>query len=144
MKKILVIGYGNRLRGDDGAGILAAELIASRHPDIDCMTVHGLSPELAETISGYTDVFFLDAAVDLPAPAVTSIAIPQAPAGGGSHASSPQEVLALCDALYATHPARAILVRIPMQSSDFSEQCTPFTQQGIAESVGLVEGLLYN
>jgi len=31
MSKVLVIGYGNTLRGDDAVGVRAAELIASRN-----------------------------------------------------------------------------------------------------------------
>ncbi len=64
MNRTLVIGYGNTLRGDDGAGICAAERAARRFPGVDILTVHELQPELAETMCRYHDVIFLDAAME--------------------------------------------------------------------------------
>ncbi|MGB7620863.1 MAG: hydrogenase maturation protease, partial [Terriglobia bacterium] len=63
MSKILVIGYGNTLRGDDGAGPRVAEMIARRFPQVDSLVLHELQPELAEAVSGYEEVIFVDAHV---------------------------------------------------------------------------------
>ena len=63
MKDLLVIGVGNTLRGDDGAGIRVVEQIR-RSPDApECLTVHQLTPELADTIRLHARVCFVDASI---------------------------------------------------------------------------------
>ncbi len=57
----LVIGYGNPLRGDDGFGRLAAELVSAHGLDIAVIVTHQLGPELAVALSEAEYVVFLDA-----------------------------------------------------------------------------------
>ena len=62
---ILIIGYGNVLRGDDGVGIhVARELERQFHedPEVEIVACQQLTPEMAEDISGSELVIFLDAA----------------------------------------------------------------------------------
>ena len=61
MSEILVIGYGNTLRGDDAAGIQAAELLGKRTDGIDVILVPDLSLELARPMSQCEHVIFVDA-----------------------------------------------------------------------------------
>ncbi len=60
----LIIGYGNRLRGDDAAGLLLAEQLVKQLPaeEIRVLAVHQLTPELAAEISRpeIEQVLFLD------------------------------------------------------------------------------------
>jgi len=67
---VLVIGYGNDLRGEDCAGRLAAESISQWDcPDVEAMSLHQLGPELAWNIAASRLVIFVDAfAADLPIP----------------------------------------------------------------------------
>jgi len=58
---MLIIGCGNRQRGDDGAGILAAERL--RALGIDAETCSGESSELMELWNGSNDVIVIDAVV---------------------------------------------------------------------------------
>jgi hydrogenase maturation protease len=60
---VLVIGYGNVLRGDDGVGWAAARRLARRLPRrlASVLMVHQLLPELAEPISRATRAIFIDA-----------------------------------------------------------------------------------
>src|SRR5947207_2352820 len=60
---VLIIGYGSSLRGDDGAGSIAAELLAERFKenDVQVRRCHQLVPELAEPISCAEVVIFVDA-----------------------------------------------------------------------------------
>ena len=61
MTEILVIGYGNTLRSDDGAGQRVAELVAEwKLPNVRSLPVHQLTPELAEPISQAELVIFVD------------------------------------------------------------------------------------
>jgi hydrogenase maturation protease len=60
----LVLGYGNRLRGDDGLGLAVADVVAGwRLPGVEVRTLHQLVPELAEVIAKTDRVLFIDAAV---------------------------------------------------------------------------------
>ena len=66
-KSALIIGYGNPLRSDDGFGWHAAQKLATHlhHADVEIITRHQLTPELAETASHFQLVIFIDAARDL-------------------------------------------------------------------------------
>ena len=135
MNETLVIGFGNTLRGDDGAGVCAAERAAGRFPVIDVLTVQELQPELAETISRYADVVFLDAAVEGSAIRTDLIGPATDSRPDGSHTHSPGTLLSLCRELYGRIPARSVLIAIPGQTFDFGEQLSPFTEKMVEQAV---------
>ncbi len=59
---VMVIGYGNSLRGDDGIGPYVAEILTRR--ELPLVVVHStiqLVPELAEEVAGARCVIFVDA-----------------------------------------------------------------------------------
>ena len=63
---VLVVGYGNPLRSDDGIGWHAARLLAT-DPRLDrarVLTRHQLAPELAEDVSRASLVVLVDAAAE--------------------------------------------------------------------------------
>lgn len=64
MARVLVIGYGNPLRNDDGLGWCVAENMAlsGYASDVKIITCHQLNPELADPISRAELVLFVDAA----------------------------------------------------------------------------------
>lgn len=61
--KILVIGYGNSLAGDDALGFYAVQkLVGSELPaNVAVKYIHQLMPEHAEEISEYDVLIFIDA-----------------------------------------------------------------------------------
>ena len=63
MGKVLIIGYGNPLRSDDGFGWHASRLIARELAghDVEVITCHQLTPELAEPLSQCSQAVFIDA-----------------------------------------------------------------------------------
>ena len=73
---ILLIGYGNTLRRDDGAGQVLARMIADRgeRNDLRLITVHQLVPELAWELAapGVAAAVFMDAAA-CPFPGAVSV-----------------------------------------------------------------------
>lgn len=62
-----VIGIGNSLRGDDGAGAAVIDALRDRvDPDrVELFTCHQLLPEFAPTLRDRRGVIFVDASVDL-------------------------------------------------------------------------------
>src|SRR6516162_5819563 len=63
--KVLVIGFGNTLRGDDGVGPHVAGIVASWElPGLRSMVATQLTPELAEPVAAAERVVFVDARLD--------------------------------------------------------------------------------
>ncbi len=135
MKRTLVIGYGNTLRGDDGAGVRAAERIATRFPDAEVLLVHELQPEIAEVISRYEGVMFLDASAEGSSVSSTVIRPSSESRPDGSHGHSPATLLALCRNLYGHVPQRSLLVGIPGRNFGFCEHLSPFAESMVDQAI---------
>src|SRR5947208_15429626 len=59
---ILVVGYGNELRGDDAAGPrIAREVAAWGLPQVRTLAAHQLTPELAAELAHADAAIFVDA-----------------------------------------------------------------------------------
>jgi hydrogenase maturation protease len=141
MNKILVIGYGNTVRGDDAAGIQAAELIAKRHPEIQSICMHQLMPEMAEQISECDIVFFVDA--DANASKVSARLVEPTVETGQprSHFITPESLLSLSLQLYQRKPSRAYVIGIPASNFEFSEELSARTLSAVEDCVKEVEKL---
>jgi hydrogenase maturation protease len=135
MKGILVIGYGNTLRGDDGAGVQAAELIGMFYPNVHCLTVHQLTIDLAETLSQHGTVVFLDASVAVNKLTVTSLQIESQDANHDSHVLTPLTLLNVTHQLYGRSPKRALQVEIPAADFAFGESPSRLTKESVDELV---------
>lgn len=142
MSKVLVIGYGNTLRGDDAAGIHAAEHIAKHHPEIVCTCVHQLMPELAEQIAEYDVVFFIDADVNVTQPNVRLITPSIETDQPRSHFISPESLLALSQQLYQHIPIKTYVIGIPASQFEFSEELSTQTNNAMHECIELVERII--
>jgi hydrogenase maturation protease len=122
MNGTLIIGFGNTLRSDDGAGVRAAEKLAERLPGADVVTLHGLQPEIAEMIARYDTLVFIDAAIDAAEVTVTPVRSDLRTQPRSSHGFSPGEILALSHSLYGRRPRRVLLATIPATTFAFGEQ----------------------
>lgn len=104
---ILVVGYGNELRGDDAVGPRVAREVESLGlPNVVVRTAHQLTPELAEALSRVGTAVFVDASVGgIPGTVETTLlGPPDLPLPLG-HVSDPRQVLALAGALYGASPS---------------------------------------
>src|SRR4051812_6978155 len=107
---LLVIGYGNELRGDDGVGPRVARVVQGwKLPGVSALAAHGLTPELAEPIGRADAVVFVDATAGGDGVEVTELTPGPAPRLG--HASDPRWLLTLAEALGVRAP-RAWLVAV--------------------------------
>jgi hydrogenase maturation protease len=142
VKAALVIGYGNTVRRDDGAGVRAAELIEEQLPDVDCLYVHDLRPELSSTVAQYDTVIFLDAAAGNTVLNVREVR-PALPAPGFStHVFSPETVLGLCMELSGVTPSKSIVVEIPAYEFGFGEELSRGTALEVRKCAALVDSIL--
>jgi hydrogenase maturation protease len=112
---VLVVGYGNVLRGDDGAGPAAAKALRNRLPRriADVLVVHQLLPELAERLSRCVLAIFIDADAQTPPGQIReqNVAIHQEGGQSIGHYQSPEQLLAMAKELYGRAP-RAILFNV--------------------------------
>ncbi len=103
---VLVIGYGNTLRGDDGIGPAVALAVAEKHwPNVRVVAIPLLMPELAEDLAAARAAVFIDACIEVNASPVT--VTPLQPAGGNvlpTHCADPRSLLALSVVLYGQAP----------------------------------------
>jgi len=121
----LIIGYGNRLRGDDGVGPAAADIVKSwRTPGVVILTVQQLLPELIDEMKHADRVVFVDAAVSVNESTFsTNIVEPKKSRRSLGHHESPANLLALLHDLEHRTP-EAWLLTISAFSFDHGEQLT--------------------
>jgi hydrogenase maturation protease len=101
---VLIIGYGNPLRGDDAFGLRAAERIPG------AIAVHQLTPELMDPIARAGRVLFLDATSEGVAGEIRRRPVePSRLAGAFTHHATPEALLAGALALYGRAPNAEII-----------------------------------
>jgi hydrogenase maturation protease len=140
MPHVLVIGYGNPLRGDDGAGYLAAELLRARlaNPAVEVVSEQQLLPEMMLGIAEATLVIFIDASVSGRAGKFHRIPLRPAPTCGRfTHHATPEALLAGAQALYGRTP-EAVHYLIPGRFFEAGQEMTPSVRRAVNE---LVEAL---
>ena len=127
MARVLVLGYGNPLRSDDGVGWHAAAQLCSSiaGPEVEILPCHQLTPELAERTKHADRVLFLDSARAGQGGEFHCEEI-SADAGSSSftHHLSPTQLLALARDLYGASP-RAWLLTVVGCSFDAGETLSP-------------------
>ncbi len=115
MARVLVVGYGNPLRSDDGLGWqVAAELLRTNTaPQVEILACYQLTPELVEPISLADTVLFIDCAKSgEPATVGCEPIQPKSGAASFTHDLTPSTLLALASELYGACP-KALLLSIP-------------------------------
>lgn len=141
MDRTLIIGIGNEMRGDDAAGVIAARLLAERHPATHLKTVHQLTAELALGLGAYTTVLFLDA--DLEASEVTCRAVEPTfdRMTIDPHHMTPGQLLAIARALEEPLPRYVFEVGLPVCSFEHGEPLSKVASEGVRSAHACVAGL---
>jgi len=107
---VLVIGYGNPARGDDGLGPEFAQKVATL--GIAGVTVdsdYQLTPEDAHAVASSDIVIFADADISGSEPFTFRKLEPESSSGIGSHGVEPGEVIALSEILFHARPQAYVL-----------------------------------
>lgn len=132
---LLVIGYGNTLRRDDGVGPKVAEAVeALALPGVRALACPLLTPELAEPISRAQVVMFVDAAVDAPREVQRRQLAPAQSSQVMAHAASPATLLALARDVFG-HAPEAWWLTIPVAELGIGEELSPLAQRGFEQAV---------
>jgi hydrogenase maturation protease len=135
----LIVGYGNLLRGDDAAGLIAAGFLSVRsHPRLRVLQCQQLNPELAEALARVRRAVFLDADPDLSVCRIEPLS--PAPGRAGFHQSDPAGLLHMSRALYG-HAPRAWLIHIPAHSFELGAVPSAATLAGARRAARLAYAL---
>lgn len=137
--KVLVIGYGNTLRGDDGVGPRVAEAVGRLGlPGVHTLVCALLTPELADPISRAERVIFVDAAVDAPQTVQWRELQPNESSQIMAHAADPRTMLALARDVFGRAP-QAWWLTIPAVDLGFSEEFSPAVQKDFGVAVKKIQ-----
>ena len=139
--ELLVIGYGNTLRRDDGVGPKVVEAVAALNlPGVRTLACPLLTPELAETLSQARLVIFVDAAVDAPREVQLRKLAPADSSQIMAHAASPATMLALARDVFG-HAPEAWWLTIPVENIGIGEELSAFTRRGLETALEEIERL---
>jgi hydrogenase maturation protease len=114
VKKILVYGYGNPGRQDDGLGCLFAQRVEDWAKDRDLENIrvesnYQLNIEDAAEIAGEDLVIFADASLEPEGPFLFEELLPNGEVEFTMHAVHPAFVLHLCESIYDKRPEAYLL-----------------------------------
>jgi len=137
--RLLILGYGNTLRGDDAFGFHAAERLAAAitDPEIEVLALHQLGPELMEPVSRAARVIFLDVRTEgAPGVLVREPVLPatQVAPEVFTHHMTPAALLAGTQAVYG-HTPEAILYSTAGTTFEVGAPLSPGVQAAISQAV---------
>ncbi|MDR3765054.1 MAG: hydrogenase maturation protease [Acidobacteriota bacterium] len=123
MTRILVLGYGNTLRGDDALGPRAVERLRPLVFPAETLACHQLIPELAAQLAEYDAAIFVDAAAaGEPGTVHVRRLLPETQTASLTHHVSPATLLAMAHELYGRAPQSLLVTAVgadfTLQSSD--------------------------
>ncbi len=138
---MLVIGYGNTLRSDDGVGARVAEAVAALDlPGVTALSCALLAPELAEPIAGAERVVFVDAAVDAPREVQLRAVHPAESSQILAHAADPRTMLALARDVFG-HTPEGWLLTIPAENIAIGEELSNLARHGYSQALEMIQRL---
>jgi hydrogenase maturation protease len=140
--ELLVIGYGNTLRRDDGSGPRVAEAVEELHlPGVRTIVSQQLSPEQADPISRAGIVIFVDAAVDRTDGVHFRKLEPGETTQLMAHAADPRTMLALARDVFGRAP-EAWWLTIPAIHLGFGTDFSPAAEAGFHTALEAIQKLV--
>jgi len=133
---LLVIGYGNTLRRDDGVGPRVAETVEElRLSGVQTISCPQLTPGLADPLSQAGSAVFVDVAVD-PADPVRLRRLD--PSGSSKVLANATD--ALSRDVFGRAPD-AWMLTVPAEDLAFGEQLSPTAKRGVMSAVRAIRAL---
>jgi hydrogenase maturation protease len=142
MLRVLVIGYGNTLRGDDALGPTVIERLRTQLPGPEYLSCQQLGPELAEPLAACDLAIFVDAAAGgIPGEVHVEHLAPADSPSTMTHHVKPTTLLAMAQELYG-HAPHARLVSSAGASFESGEELSPECRRAVDESCRLVRKVI--
>jgi hydrogenase maturation protease len=153
-RQFIVIGYGNTLRGDDGAGQKVAEIVDSWNlPQMQAIAAHQLTPEFAALLTESELAIFVDvypvAEQSQPDEEIDIRVIPIHPctyrhystSGGAGHSTDPHSLMCLAEIVYGKAPP-AWWILIPAHNFEFGEQLSDLTTTAMNKALQQIKQIM--
>jgi hydrogenase maturation protease len=142
--RVLVLGYGNPGRQDDGLGPAASARIETLGwPNVTAYDNYQLNIEDALDVAEHDVVWFVDAARAGPSPYAVQPLAPAATLEFTSHLVRPEAILAMAHRYYGAAP-QAFLLGIRGYAFEFVEALTPEAADNLQRAVEMLEAWLRN
>jgi len=153
---VLILGYGNTLRRDDGAGAVAARLLAAdprlQRDEVEVREAYQLLPEISMDLAEATLVVFVDAdarglpgSIEIqpvePETAAREDADARSEPGASSHHVGGGELVALAAALTGRAP-KAVAIGIGVADLEMGEGLSPAVEAALPRVVEIVVDLV--
>ncbi len=137
---LLVLGWGNRSRGDDALGPLCVEALQDALPthlkrQVEFLEDYQLQIEFALDLVGRERILFIDASLDCRAPFEVRSALPRRDSSFSSHALSPEALLQVFVDLQGHAAPPATLLAIRGEAFELGEPMTDAAQAHLTAAV---------
>ncbi len=146
-QRILVIGYGNTLRGDDGAGYITSLIVEEWNlAGVRVLPARQLTPDLAQDMSHADCVILVDAFpashddASIEVRRLSGVRDTVAASAIG-HAGHPEHLLEMARVLYA-HDPEVWLVGIPARQFDLPNWLSNNTRTRMGEALAWIRDLI--
>ena len=138
-EKVLVIGYGNPGRLDDGLGPAFAEAIAQRAlPGVTVESNYLLNVEDASDVSEHDVVVFVDAAVRGRAPFSFETVEPRTDISFSSHHMEPAAVMGLARDMFEAKTRGCVLGIRGYEFDEFGHRLSDGAQNNLLEAIAFL------
>jgi len=138
--RILVYGYGNPGRLDDGLGPAFADGIAARGlGNVRCETAYQLQIEDAALVAGHDVVVFADADLAGAGPFELRVIGPRHTVEFSTHSVAPEAILGLAREHFGVEPVGFLLGIRGYEFGDYGEGLSPAARANLAAAVDAME-----
>jgi hydrogenase maturation protease len=138
-QRVLVIGYGNPARGDDGLGPEAAADVESRAiPGVTVDADYQLTVEDSAAVAEHDTVVFIDAAVEGEEPFAFYPLEPAPVAGVSTHGVEPDSVLGLARDLFGATTSAYVLAIRGYEFDHFTEALSDRARENLEAALAFI------
>jgi hydrogenase maturation protease len=136
--RVLVLGYGNPGRQDDGLGpAVAAGIDQLGWPNLTAFDNYQLNIEDAMDVAAHDVVWFVDAAKNGPSPYAVHDVSPASTVEFTSHIVRPEAILAIARQCYGGAP-QAFLLAVRGYEFEFVEELTPGAADNLRAALAML------
>jgi hydrogenase maturation protease len=136
--RVLVLGYGNPGRQDDGLGpAVAVAIDRLGWRSLTALDNYQLNIEDAMDVAGHDVVWFVDAAKAGPAPYAVHEVVPDRSIEFTSHLMRPEAILAIARQCYGRSP-RAFMLAVRGYEFEFIEALTPGATDNLRDALAML------
>ncbi|MBI4971456.1 MAG: hydrogenase maturation protease [Candidatus Omnitrophica bacterium] len=140
--KILVVGYGNSVRSDDGIGLYIAERLgALRLSAVDVIVTQQLVTELVESFGLYSKIIFVDARQDGPEIHLRKLDVSKSFEMPVSHHLGPEVLVLLAAQIYHSHP-QIYICTVRGENFDYGTEISESVRQRAEEAIRRIYSLI--